>query len=138
MFHFVWNTYPAVELVLFWKNPNFKTIWESIINGNNFPESSRYSMSDILFWIFIFEKLQAITSISGCKYVYLFAADSSPNMRLIAHYNKLGFSDDKSVSSLKPSFDFNCKFMCQTLENFKNNQKSFFENFNLDTDDVLA
>ena len=138
VFHYVWNTYPAVELVLFWKNPNFKQTWENLIHGKNFPEASRYSMSDILFWFFISEKIQSITTISGCKYVYLFAADSSPNMRLIAHYNKLGFSDDKTVSSLKPSFDFNCKFMCQTLENLKKNKESFMKSFNLDSDEVLA
>lgn len=137
-FHFVWNTYSAVELVLFWKNPSFKPIWNKLIKGKNFPDANRYSMSDILFWFFIAEKIKSITTISGCKYVYLFAADSSPNMRLIAHYNKLGFTDDKTVSSLKPSFDFNCKFMCQTLADLDENKKSFLQNFNLDSDEVLA
>lgn len=131
-FHYVLKTYPSVELVLFWKNPNFSATWNNLIKDYNFPDSNKYSMADILFWFFIYDKVVSIPNIVGCSYFHLFAADYSTDMKLVAHYNKLGFSNDVAFSTLKPRFDFSCIFMYQSLENLKKRKEAFLQDFNTD------
>lgn len=133
---FVLNMYPAEEIVIFWKNLNYNIIWENLAVQNEI--SPKNSLGSIIFWYFIPKIIKSIQKQSGCKYIYLFAADSSVNSSLIAYYNELGFQEKSNLCTIKPSFDFSCKFMNMTTEDLFKKQKDFFDNFNIDKDDLVV
>lgn len=131
--NYVQTTYPGIELHLFCANENFKKDWELL--GIN-PPNNR--MGIILFWKFIIPKIIEIKRIVGCKYLYLFAADSTPDQTLISYYNILKFQQNNSISTSKPSYDWSCFFMVQEINNLCKERKLFFQNFNLDPSIPIA
>lgn len=95
-------------------------------------------MGMVLFWKFVVDKVLNIQSVVGCKYFYLFAADSSADNTLVSYYNMLSFSQDMNLGTNKPYFDWKSKFMCQEINNLRKQKDSFFRNFNPNNDDFIA
>lgn len=119
------HSYAAIELSHFCVNENFRNKWEMY----NFGDRNRLGIT--LFWNFIVDKAVEVSRLIGCEYLYLFAADNTPDHFLVNHYKGfMGFRDDLKVLSLQPRFDFRCTFLCNTIEAFKKERESFFANFN--------
>ena len=119
------RSYSAIELSHFCANENYRKKWE----GYCFGDRNRLGIT--LFWYFIVEKAIQISQLIGCEYLYLFAADNTPDHFLVNHYKGfMGFKEDLKVLSLQPKFDFRCTFLCNTIDAFKHGRESFFAHFN--------
>lgn len=119
------RSYSAIELSHFCVNENCRKKWEKY----GFDDRNRMGIT--LFWNFIIEKVIQVSELVGCEYLYLFAADSTPDHFLVNHYKGfMGFREDLKVLSLQPKFDFRCTFLCNTIEAFKVGKDSFFAHFN--------
>lgn len=125
--NYVHTTYPGIELHIFCANEDYKDDWETL----NFPDSNN-RMGIIFFWKFIVPKVFEAQNIIGCKYLYLFAADSTEDQTLISYYNTLKFTQDITISTSKPSYDWSCFFMSQEINALYNERDKFFRNFNPD------
>lgn len=121
----VLKTYPAIEIVEFCKNDNAKNSWEAL--------GIKRKMGECIFWHKIVPKLKAIQDITGCQYVYLFAADKSYDGEL-ANYYKVALHFDQSaiLGANKPQYDFDCFFLCQEMKYLPERQEFFYDHFNPD------
>lgn len=121
----VLSTYPGVELVLFCTNDNARATWHSY--------GFQKTMGEVLFWKFVAPLFFDIQQIVGCEYAFLFAADLSEDGILTNYYDvSLKFQKRFDIATNKPIYDFGCEFMCQKINDMKNNRENFFENFNID------
>lgn len=127
----VLSTYPGIELVHFCTNDDVKAKWKEY----QFP----HTMGEVLFWRFIAPKFFEVQKIVGCEYAFLFAADLSEDGTLVNYYDvTLKFQKSLDVGTNKPFYDFCCDFMCQKISDMKANQRYFFDNFNLDLNDIIV
>ena len=127
----VLSTQSAIELVHFCTNDNMKSKWNTYNMG--------HPMGETLFWKFIAPKFFDVQSIVGCEYAFLFAADLSEEGSLVNYYDvSLKFQTRLDIGTNKPFYDFCCDFMCQEINDMKKNRQLFFENFNIDKDDIIA
>lgn len=127
----VLKTYPAVEIVEFCANDNAREAWHSL--------GLHRKMGECIFWHHIVPKLLAIQNIAGCQYVYLFAADSTPDSILVNYYKvALKFEQLAGLGANKPRYDFQCTFLCQKMSELAEKQDFFYEHFNTDTEDDLV
>lgn len=127
----VGHTYPGIELVHFCSNDLAKDQWGTY--GINHP------MGEVLFWEFIPPIIDDILKYVGCQYLFLFAADTSEDGSLINYYDvALKFKQPTEIGTNKPRYDFCCQFMCEEISELKRNRQTYFDNFNPDTDDVIA
>ena len=118
-------TLPGVEMTHFCTNDLAKDDWKKY--------DFRFPMGEVLFWKFIAPIILKLQALVGCQYVFLFAADSTPDGTLTNYYNvSLKFSKLSDVGTSKPAYDWCCEFMSQEIRNLFENMNSFFENFNLD------
>lgn len=121
----VLKTYPAIELVEFCKNDSdsAKKAWKAL--------GIERKMGECVFWHIIVPKLKAIQDITGCQYVYLFAADNSYDGDL-ANYYKVALHFDQStiLGANKPQYDFNCFFLCQEMKDLPKYREYFYNHFN--------
>ena len=102
------EAFPAVELVHFCVNDNYRREWKALKLGRG--------MGEVFFWKFVVPKIMEISRLVGCEYVYLFAADSTPDCNLIRYYeNALHFELPSNISGIKPRYDYLCTFMCKRL-----------------------
>lgn len=125
------ETYPGIELVHFCANDNARVFWKR--SGINRP------MGEVLFWRYIAPIIYNIQDIIGCQYVYLFAADASPDRSLVNYYQvALNFEQPSDIGTSKPRYDFRCEFMCQKTNDLRKNRAYYFENFNPDTNDEVV
>ncbi len=119
------SSYAAIELSHFCVNETYRECWDRY----NFGDKNRLGIT--LFWNFIVDKAIQVSQLIGCEYLYLFAADCTPDHFLVNHYKIfMGFREDLKVLSLQPKFDFRCTFLCNTIEAFKDGRESFFDHFN--------
>ena len=129
----VHKTFSGVQLVHFCSNDNMKYIWKK------FGIHDRRTMGEVFFWYFIAPKFFEVQKIVGCEYAFLFAADYSQDGVLQNYYNtSLKFEFDDNLGVNKPLYDFSCIFMSQKLNDMKKNRENYFNNFNLDKNDILA
>lgn len=127
----VQSTHPGIELVHFCTNDNLKEKWRGY--GLEHP------MGETLYWKFIVPKFFEVQNIVGCEYAFLFAADLSEDGSLVNYYDvSLKFQKRKDVGTNKPFYDFCCEFMCQKINTMKKRREDFFNNFNLDADDIVV
>lgn len=127
----VLSTHPGIELVHFCTNDNMKGKWKEYNMG--------HPMGETLFWKFIAPKFFVVQDIVGCEYAFLFAADLSEEGSLVNYYDvSLKFKKRLDVGTNKPFYDFCCDFMCQEVNDMKKNREIFFENFNIDEEDIIA
>lgn len=99
---------PAVELVHFCVNDWARRDWRELGLG--------HGMGETLFWWIVVPKIAEINALTGCEYVYLFAADSSRDQSLVNYYETaLHFTRPKKLVTIKPRYDFLCPLMCRRL-----------------------
>lgn len=131
LLYHVEETYPAIELYIFCNNENFKPVWDKL----GFEKCN--TMGRVMFWKFIVCKVLEIQKIVGCKFLYLFAADSSDDNTLISYYSLLNFKVNEQLGTTKPYFDWKSKFMCQEINELKNLRNQFFKNFNPEFETIV-
>lgn len=123
--------FPAVELVHFCVNDRARDEWKKLGLG--------HAMGETLFWQFVLPKMLEISSLAGCEYAYLFAADSSRNSTLIRYYEEvLHFECSTTLGGIKPQYDFMCTFMCKRLRRLSNNRKMCIEPALWEGEDPMA
>lgn len=143
VYHVV-NTYPSVELHIFCKNDSYGSIWKEKTKNLNMPNNKR--MGEIFFWTFVVETIRKIQENVGCVYFYLFAANHPrkdalgnviENQSLLGYYeDRLKFRQNKRLATNKPSFDYACVFMTQKINDMYVHQKKFFEEFNMNEEEI--
>ena len=72
----------------------------------------------------------------GLKPEKVFAADTSEDESLIRYYKSLRFTDAGEHGAVIPLSDWTCRFMYQEISSLEDGQRSFFNDFNRDDDDV--
>lgn len=123
------STHSGIELVAFGKTPQADVFQSS----NNLPKS----FSQTIFWHIILKKVQEVQQIAGCKYIYLFAADSKPEGSLVSLYrNSMHLDADDGLGVNKPHEDWACWLQYQRISELKKWQQLFFDDFNPGEDDV--
>lgn len=119
------TSYSAVELSHFCVNEAYRAKWTSL----GFGRHNRIGLT--IFWHIIYPKIIAIRNLIGCEYLYLFAADSTPDNYLVNHYtNFMGFREDMDVLAIQPMYDFRCIFLCNKIDSFAEHRDSFYLHFN--------
>lgn len=137
-FH-VSQTFPGIVLSHFGKNVNF-----------SLPIDIPFPLGFYIFWEIIVEKVLEISSMLGCRYLYLFAADNSecneptdssinlllgdfdecdeisaPVYKLVDYYkNELKFEDVQDMAILKPHYDYNCFSLIQPISLLQENRRA--------------
>lgn len=125
------ESFPAVELVHFCVNDNYRKEWKALKMGRG--------MGEVFFWKFVVPKIQEINKLIGCEYVYLFAADGSPDRTLINYYEyALHFEIPTNMSGIKPRYDFMCTFMCKRLRRMSDFRKKHLKKELWKSQDPLA
>ena len=118
----VMDVYSGIELKLFGINEKARELWASY----NMPRS----MGETLFWRFVVPKIEKAIEIVGAEYLYLFAADNTPDGHLINYYrNRLHLDSNGNLSTNKPRFDYCCRFLYQNINELQRQAVYFFENF---------
>ena len=124
----VGQTFAGVEIVQFCLNDKYR---EDLKRLGFFP-----SFSAIVFWHFLVPKVLEVRKHIGCHYLLLFAADTSEDESLIRYYKSLRFTDAGEHGAVIPLYDWTCRFMYQEISSLEEGQRSFFNDFNRDDDDV--
>lgn len=121
----VGKTYSGVELVHFCKN----NAYDELIKGLGLPRN----FGEIVFWKFIVPKIVEARQLIGIQYFFLFAADMTAENKLIQYYSDfLHFQTDDARATVKPVYDFACKFMYQPVSELNNQAAVFWNYFNPD------
>lgn len=123
------STHSGIELVAFGKTAQA----DDFQSANNLPKS----FSQTMFWHTILKKIQDVQQIVGCKYIYLFAADSKPEGRLVSLYqNSMHLDADDGLGVNKPHEDWACWLQYQKITELGKWQQLFFDDYNPEEDDV--
>lgn len=133
------ETFPGIVLTHFCKNQNY-TLSEKL----SFP------LGFYVFWEIVTEAILHIASLLGCRYLYLFAADSTERQwstqsfmdylyddmdedreleklsyRLVEYYkNEMKFEEVQGMTILKPSYDFQCFSLIQSIGELSEKKKA--------------
>ena len=147
------KAHAAIELVEFCANDRTRDYWRDLFQKSF--ATRRQTMGKVFFWWFIVPKMIEVSSIAGCEYAYLFAADDEPDGDLVRYYeDALHFRKLTHLGTAKPMYDMNCYFMGRRLFSVDEDsvdpnevirdeddlrgldyyRKEFFANFNLRTD----
>ena len=123
----VLHTHSAIEIVEFCANDNALERW----NAYELPQK----MGKCVFWHCIVPILKSVQKIIGCEYVYLFAADNTPDRYLANYYQvELKFETSDIFGANKPRYDFMCYFLLQKISHLYDERDNFYNNFNPDED----
>lgn len=128
----VGETIPGIELMHFCANDEARDYWNSL--------DMHHPMGEVLYWWFIVPTVSNIQRLAGCKYLYLFAADSTEDRSLVNYYNvALKFEKPAGmIGTNKPVYDFCCEFMAQEINKIVAAQSLYFKHFNLDPNEIIA
>lgn len=127
----VGKTFAGVEIVHFCANDDAECryFWKASGIGQK--------LGAVVFWHFIVPKICELRKIAGCEYVFLFAADKTPDELLVNYYRaNLQFRYSNEHGTAIPLFDYGCKFMYQGLSDIEERRKSFYDDFNPDEDAI--
>lgn len=114
---------PSVEVVNFCKNLNADTKWHK--------SGFMLAMGATLFWYMILPIIEQVSDLIVCTYVSLFAADvdsddQEQRGKLLAYYqNALSFENRQDLGILKPSYDWECVFLCQEIQVLSSKKENF-------------
>lgn len=123
----VGKTFAGIEIVHFCANDAYRNLWEEF--------HFKQKMGAVIFWHFIVPKICEVRKIIGCQYLFLFAADLTPDELLINYYETfMGFCSSTEHGTAMPLYDYACKFMYQTIDDIEARRMLFYENFNPDED----
>lgn len=121
----VGKTFAGIEIVHFCANDACRNIW----NDFHFQQK----MGAVFFWHFVVPKICEARKIVGCQYLFLFAADLTPDELLVNYYETfLGFHSSTEHGTAIPLYDYACKFMFQEISGIESRRSQFYENFNPD------
>lgn len=125
------KSFPSVELTHFCVNEAYRTKWQT------YGFSARNRIGSTMFWHVIVDIVEKIRSLTGCEYLYLFAADATSDRHLVNHYkNMMGLREEMTMSALQPIYDFNCTFLCADIDSLLNARDEFYNDFNA-TEDIV-
>lgn len=125
----VGKTFAGVEIVHFCANDKYRQSWEKF--------NIKQKMGAVVFWHFLIPKICELRKIVGCEYLFLFAADLTPDELLVNYYkSNLGFRDSHEYGTAIPLYDYACKFMYQELKDIEEKRKNFYLEFNPDEESV--
>lgn len=124
----VGRTFAGIEIVQFCINEKYRAFLQSF---GFFPH-----FGAVVFWYFLVPIVLEVKKHIGCQYLFLFAADTSEDESLIRYYRSLRFTDAGEYSAVIPRYDWACRFMYQEIANLAVGQNEFFDQFNLDDEDV--
>lgn len=125
----VGKTFAGVEIVHFCANDNYRPSWEKL--------NIKQKMGSVVFWHFLIPKICELRKIVGCEYLFLFAADLTPDELLVNYYkSNLGFRDSNEYGTAIPLYDYACKFMYQELKDIEEKRNNFYLEFNPDEDSI--
>lgn len=123
------ETFPGIVLTHFCKNENY-----------SFTEELAFPIGFYIFWEIVTKEVLHISSLLGCQYLYLFAADNTVQeipdraimyseywdddepkaatvYKLVEYYkNELKFEELQEVTILKPYYDFPCFSLIQPID----------------------
>lgn len=123
--HQVARAFSAVELSILCNNQadGVKEEWESL----GLPRRRGLT----IFWDMVVKKVELLVSHVGCQFIYLFAADDDSDGELVNYYRKeMFFLTPVKLGANKPSFDYECFFLCQPVKSLFVNRDAFFQTFN--------
>lgn len=119
------KSFPSVELTHFCVNEAYRKKWQT------YGFSARNRVGSTMFWHVIVGIVEKIRSLTGCEYLYLFAADATSDRHLVNHYkNMMGLREEMTMSALQPIYDFNCAFLCADIDSLLNARDDFYKEFN--------
>lgn len=119
------KSFPSVELTHFCVNEAYRDKWQAY----GFPSRNRIGAT--MFWHVIVGIVEQIRNLTGCEYLYLFAADATSDRHLVNHYKSMmGLREEMSMSALQPIYDFNCTFLCADIDSLLSARAEFFNDFN--------
>lgn len=104
----------------------------------NYPNGMKIPFGFGVFWEVIVPKLKEISSVVGCKYIYLFAADKSEefgemDIKKLVRYYKSAFkfyeSDEDDLIIVKPDYDENCYGLIQGVNSLEKNREAVWHEF---------
>lgn len=125
----VGKTFAGVEIVHFCANDNYRPFWEKF--------NIKQKMGTVVFWHFLIPKICELRKIVGCEYLFLFAADLTPDELLVNYYkSNLGFRDSNEYGTAIPLYDYACKFMHQELKDIEERRNNFYLEFNPDEESI--
>lgn len=125
----VGKTFAGIEIVHFCANDKCRALWEKF--------NIKQKMGAVVFWQFLIPKIFELRKIVGCEYLFLFAADLTPDEILINYYkSNLGFTDSNEHGTAIPFYDNGCKFLYQELKNIEEKRTLFYNEFNPDEESL--
>lgn len=125
----VGKTFAGVEIVHFCANDDCRDFWESL--------GWSQKLGTVIFWHFLVPIICELRKIVGCEYLFLFAADMTPDELLVNYYkSNLGFTDSNEHSTAIPLYDYACKFLYQELKDIENRREEFYADFNPDEEAI--
>ena len=130
--HQVARAFSAVELSILCNNQadGVKEEWNSL----GLPRRRGLT----IFWHLVVGKIEILVSHVGCGYIYLFAADDESDGELVNYYRKeMFFVTPVKLGANKPSFDYECFFLCQNVKSLLSHRKTFYDTFNKEITDAV-
>ena len=125
------KSFPSVELTHFCVNEAYREKWQTY----GFP--GRIRIGTTMFWHMIVGIVERIRNLTGCEYLYLFAADATSDRHLVNHYkNMMELREEMTMSALQPIYDFNCTFLCASIDSLLNARDEFYTDFNINEEIV--
>lgn len=125
----VGKTFAGIEIVHFCANDDCRPLWEKF--------NIKQKLGAVVFWHFLVPKICELRKIAGCEYLFLFAADLTPDELLVNYYRaNLGFKDSNEYGTAIPLYDYACKFMYQELKDIEERRKTFYADFNPDEEAI--
>ena len=122
-------SHPGIEMAQFCVNEACKPKYKDLFSPN--------TIGATVFWYKIIPFILTITDCVGLEYLYIFAADNTPNKQLVGYYNTaLCFAEPEDIGTVRPLYDNNCILMSQKVSDLLENRKRFFDNFNPDGDEA--
>ncbi len=98
----------------------------------------RYTLGSYFYWTYVIPIVLNVCELVGCRYLFLFAADDSPDGTLVNHYKtSFAFSDPKEHGVSKPYYDWKCKFLSAEVAHLKAQQQTFFDSLNASDTNII-
>ncbi|MDE6207053.1 MAG: hypothetical protein K2M55_04520 [Muribaculaceae bacterium] len=125
------KSFPSIELTHFCVNETYREKWQT------YGFSARNRIGTTMFWHVIVGIIERIRNLTGCEYLYLFAADATSDRHLVNHYkNMMELREEMTMSALQPIYDFNCTFLCADISSLLNARVEFYNDFNVNEEIV--
>lgn len=125
------KTYSGIEICHFCVNDNSREAWNKL----GFSDRNRQGVT--LFWNNIVPKILELSEEVGIQFLYLFAADDTPERILVNYYKScMNFEQKDDVFAALPVYDFGCTLLLQNISKLEEGKKAFFNDFNPEADAI--